>query len=661
MGGLFNRVHIWVFEEVLKSAELNAEFDNIINNLVPLKIDTYSTNVAQMQIETNPGGLGTENLATNLAGEIERIRFVLARIIGLPLWYQSPSVSLNDINGILQSAFGVPPTRVVSGALNPSSNQPGFLKASGTLPSITLLASPTVPFVVFIDGTQYSFTSNIVLGSLAVAPSVNNTALINSALATGQEWTKLEGEDNSLIPIDTAGVEITNRTGQTIALKNPNTGNEIFISNVDSSTILSKAFRGYFFDSSFGPIPRDVLNDNDSLSILRLTWVFLTKDGALSVSYANPTYSGTAPLSPAIGDFWFDQSVGMWKQFTGTGFVQANAVFIGYAVQDTTKTIAARSVDFFNAYSEDLDVYIKPISTTEVKSTFNDSYASVYGHRFAWNKSEIIWDYTTDLDSGVSSSLTKTYYFYLTDGGARKISDIAPHNRLKDLRGWYHPFKPWRAIGAIFRDGAGNFDFNQIISYAAMKDSDSVGDLISNFKPYDINNPKPGYVAVRNDLFSTVRRELFFRLYSEIGFAAGNGDGTDTFTLPLMNGTFPRFMDPTGLFDLDFASRSAQAAGGNSGGDVGSYEGDTATSHHHEYLLGNLANQVSQTFDVSNATVGYSAVATTGGGNGINLISAASADNTKITGNYYTGVQNTVGSTSETRPKNIFIAGFLKY
>jgi hypothetical protein len=53
MPGLFSRVKTFVFEEIAKSSEVNAEFDNIIANLVPAKLDDYSTNITQMQIQTD--------------------------------------------------------------------------------------------------------------------------------------------------------------------------------------------------------------------------------------------------------------------------------------------------------------------------------------------------------------------------------------------------------------------------------------------------------------------------------------------------------------------------------------------------------------------------------------------------------------------------------
>jgi microcystin-dependent protein len=61
-------------------------------------MDDYSVNVAQMQYATDPGEPGSESLATSLAGEIERLRFIIKEISGKLQWYQSPSVSLETLS-----------------------------------------------------------------------------------------------------------------------------------------------------------------------------------------------------------------------------------------------------------------------------------------------------------------------------------------------------------------------------------------------------------------------------------------------------------------------------------------------------------------------------------------------------------------------------------
>jgi hypothetical protein len=99
----FSRIKTWVSNEVLTAADLNAEFDNIINNMGPAGIEDASQNVSAMQANVDPGGLGSESLATSLLGEIHRLRFVIKRIVG-DQWYSYAGRSLKTGDMKIKSA-----------------------------------------------------------------------------------------------------------------------------------------------------------------------------------------------------------------------------------------------------------------------------------------------------------------------------------------------------------------------------------------------------------------------------------------------------------------------------------------------------------------------------------------------------------------------------
>jgi hypothetical protein len=84
---------------VLTAAIYNADHVNHITNANPSQIGGYSDSVAEMQNSVNPGDLGSESLSSNLADEIARLRFVLARITGETHWYEPPVTSLATIGG----------------------------------------------------------------------------------------------------------------------------------------------------------------------------------------------------------------------------------------------------------------------------------------------------------------------------------------------------------------------------------------------------------------------------------------------------------------------------------------------------------------------------------------------------------------------------------
>jgi hypothetical protein len=76
---------------VLTAAIYNADHQNHVTNQNPQGTGAYSDNAAQMQTQTSPGTVGAESLATSLAGELERIRFQIARMTSRAFWYDTPA------------------------------------------------------------------------------------------------------------------------------------------------------------------------------------------------------------------------------------------------------------------------------------------------------------------------------------------------------------------------------------------------------------------------------------------------------------------------------------------------------------------------------------------------------------------------------------------
>lgn len=94
---LFSRIKTWASGETLYASDLNSEFNNIITNTIPASIEDYSADAATMRLTTDPGGSGSESLATSLAEEIRRIRYALNRIVGKTYWYEAPVSSLEQL------------------------------------------------------------------------------------------------------------------------------------------------------------------------------------------------------------------------------------------------------------------------------------------------------------------------------------------------------------------------------------------------------------------------------------------------------------------------------------------------------------------------------------------------------------------------------------
>lgn len=56
-------------------------------NIGPTKVGDYSLNAAEMQTEVSPGAVGAESLATNLTGELARLRYMIRLLTGGTYWY----------------------------------------------------------------------------------------------------------------------------------------------------------------------------------------------------------------------------------------------------------------------------------------------------------------------------------------------------------------------------------------------------------------------------------------------------------------------------------------------------------------------------------------------------------------------------------------------
>ena len=352
---------------------------------------------------------------------------------------------------------------IISGAVRSTSAQPDFLRPDGAAAEVDILGA-TTSLVMNIDGTATTVSSNLTETGLTVAPSSNNTATINDGSLSDQESSKWQGEDGTTITISSAGSEITSRVGQYAVFKKDT---EYFLAYIKSSTELTNCYRGFFFDSSGTPIDRVTLANSDSISIMSGGWVFIEDDATtIDVTYKSPIYSMTEPGSPATGDYWFDLDNNKWKRYSGSAFAEVNRIPLGIAVIDTSNCVAARSFDFNKTYEAPNPLLLQYVDATTVQANAFDFDLSVYGFTPQTRSTLVEWDITTDLESGVSEGASTTYYAYVTEEGDTVLSDIKPYDLRGTLKGYYHPYNSWRAIGYIQNDGSSNFDSDTLYNYA---------------------------------------------------------------------------------------------------------------------------------------------------------------------------------------------------
>lgn len=115
---------------ILTAGIYNADHQNHVDNNTPQGVGGYSSNQAQMQTQTDPGGVGSESLATSVAGELERMRFILARLGQSTFWYSAQpvladsfttvaSASTTDLGAITATLVDISGTTTINSFGNP--------------------------------------------------------------------------------------------------------------------------------------------------------------------------------------------------------------------------------------------------------------------------------------------------------------------------------------------------------------------------------------------------------------------------------------------------------------------------------------------------------------------------------------------------------------
>lgn len=445
MAAQFSRLKVWT-AEVLDYAALNAEFDNILNNLSPTGISGYSQNLAQYQQVTSPLDTGgSPDLPTDLAGEITRLRYQILQILGADAtnWYDQPTATLSGLAGIV---FGnsVPATRIESIS---SPSYVNILTPNGSTTTVTLKGS-TNNITYYINGVRYELTTDVILSGLSTAPTTGNTASSNDTLSSATHASTYISEHNTTWTLASVGANITSQAGLYQAYKVVRGGvTEYFTAYYNpTGTLLEKGQRGKFFLSTGLPSSRTQVNTGDTVTLQKLAWLFLVNDGSLTVTYNTPVWSFSAPTTPGIGDYWFDMVTTTWKVYSALGYNESNAVYVGQAVIDGTACVAARSQEPYRVYStlNNFDITVSTDSLALVPRQLQSSL-SVYGSTHYFGAKTERWD-AASIDGGGTLG-ANIWYAYVKETADFVLSGLAPHDRRGDLGGYYHPSHSWRCVG----------------------------------------------------------------------------------------------------------------------------------------------------------------------------------------------------------------------
>lgn len=139
-------------------------------------------------------------------------------------------------------------------------------------------------------------------------------------------------------------------------------------------------------------------------------------------------------------------------------------------------------------------------------------------------------------------------------------------------------------------------------------------------------------------------------LYTAIGNAYGTADSTH-FNVPDLRGQFIRGVDGSASLDPDKAGRTASNTGGNTGNNVGSKQASAMLQHKHnisvvQFTAGSLSTSGGSGFGA--ISIGATAVNT-----------ANTAGNSATSNDGLGAIQN-AGTSTETRPTNVYVNFIIK-
>lgn len=464
MPGLYSRVKNWIAAEIVTYTDLNAEFNNIITKFEPQYMDDISANVTAMQAVSDPGSVGSETLPVNLAEELKSLRSMIKKITGESIWYTPPDSTISFLATGLGGNFA--DNRIDSGRIDANS-QPQVLIADGSTLALQIDSTPT-NLAFTIAGVAYSKIVDATQAITAGFSSANTGLVLDTSTIFADLNTKNLGEfDNETIYLGTVGAELTTRGSKLCAFSTTNGTTEYFLGRLGAAgTTISECRRGFFFNSS-ATMARVALVAGQTITILRLTWIFIKTDGTFLVTTNEPFVLGTTPSGAVSGDMWFNTVTKIWMLYSSGSFISATATFLGWAAATSAAVVAVRTVDFYANFDPRCDLALMYDSNTAlIHSNGKGGKVSVYGTGYDFGNARLTWDTALDMDTALTFTALTVYYFYITNAGLLKISDVKPYDRQEDLRGWYHPHKPWRCIAHTYA-GAGPAFADPVINYGA--------------------------------------------------------------------------------------------------------------------------------------------------------------------------------------------------
>lgn len=342
------------------------------------------------------------------------------------------------------SELGGESNRIISGEeATGGDGAPGYLGFVSATTTGRILGVNT-DLALSINNTPVTISTNIDITGLAVAPSSNNTCVVNNAALAGAVETKYLGEDGGSLTIGTIGSEITALDGTIQCFRK---GSEYFLALVDASNN-----RLFPFIRGVAGSSRETLSNGNTITLMSASYIFVADDGSSTYrTTIHPTFDDADPAGVS-NQWYFNTTTKRWRQYSGS-WSNVDVAWLGFVICDSSAAVAAQSMDFSLRWNSDLEGDL--IQTSASKIRVQIKRASVAGRNFQASDfgQEIDLSVSGDRETGVTESPSTTYYIYIDRNLKPRFSDVAP--RVPDQRlGMYHPFRYWRYVGYAINDSA---------------------------------------------------------------------------------------------------------------------------------------------------------------------------------------------------------------
>lgn len=186
----------------INAQDRQAEHNNHVSNQIPTSIDDYSFDTTEMQSTVDPFPAGSPSQATTLAGELERLRYVIKQLSGEAQWYIDPDT---DVTTLAATQTDV---NNIKSALNDSATAIGTAASVkvrvdhivSQLKAITGGAAWTTAPVATIPTVSTSLTSTDT--SLSYLKSNARNILVNGGFEVWQRGTSFSSPTNGEFTAD---------------------------------------------------------------------------------------------------------------------------------------------------------------------------------------------------------------------------------------------------------------------------------------------------------------------------------------------------------------------------------------------------------------------------------------------------------------------------